>query len=142
MVFYPSISIVIINLYGYLLKGTVCQQSTRLNTCTLLKIYKMHLLSLYIRFYCSIGLSFSLLSRKYTPKYLHIAALFPVTPSDSPEGQTGLRVIPAVELALEHVNSHPRILPGIKLHLTRSEVSRSNKDNACDSIFETCEILL
>ena len=74
-------------------------------------------------------------STKYTSKYLHIAGLFPVTPRDSPEGQMGLGVIPAVELALEHVNSHSRILPGIKLNITWSDtkVSRSNKEKACNS---------
>ena len=77
----------------------------------------MHLLSLYITGYCTLGLAFSSLYNKYNPKYLHIAGLFPVTPRDSPEGQMGLGVIPAVELALEHVNSHSRILPGIRLNL-------------------------
>ena len=86
----------------------------------------MHLLSLYITLHCSIGLAFSLLSNKYTPKYLHIAGLFPVTPRDSPEGQMGLGVIPAVELALEHVNSHPRILPGIRLNLEWNDTKVSS----------------
>ena len=81
-------------------------------------------------------------STKYTSKYLHIAGLFPVTPRDSPKGQMGLGVIPVVELALERVNSHPRILPGIKLHITWSDtkVSLSNKGKACNSykrIFDT-----
>ena len=76
----------------------------------------MHLLSLYITGCCTLGLAFSL-SNKYNPKYLHIAGLFPVTPRDSPEGQMELGVIPAVELALEHVNSHSTILPGIRLNL-------------------------
>ena len=86
----------------------------------------MHLLSLYITLHCSIGLALSLLSNKYTPKYLHIAGLFPVTPRDSPEGQMGLGVIPAVELALEHVNSHPRILPGIRLNLEWNDTKVSS----------------
>ena len=65
-------------------------------------------------------------SIKYTSKYLHIAGLFPVTPRDSPEGQMGLGVIPAVELALEHVNSHPRILPGIRLNLEWNDTKVSS----------------
>ena len=84
----------------------------------------MHLILLYITGYCSIGLVFSILSNTspgFSPKYLHIAGLFPVTPRDSPEAQLGLGVIPAVELALQHVNSHSRILPGIKLNLTWSD---------------------
>ena len=64
-------------------------------------------------------------SPKSNPKYLHIAGLFPVTPRDSREGQMGLGVIPAVELALEHVNSHSTILPGNKLKLTWSDTKVS-----------------
>ena len=54
--------------------------------------------------------------RSMRPHYLHIAGLFPVT-ADSKEGQIGLGVLPAVELALQHVNAHPHILPGYDLNI-------------------------
>ena len=88
----------------------------------------LSVLVIYLTWQCKLTLIFSQgygASPKYNPKYLHIAGLFPVTPRDSPEGQMGLGVIPAVELALEHVNSHSRILPGIKLKLTWSDTKVS-----------------
>ena len=81
---------------------------------------------------CTVTLVSPLKSSRYpgiSPKYLHIAGLFPVTPRDSPEAQLGLGVIPAVELALQHVNSHSRILPGIILNLTWSDTKVSCKIN-------------
>ena len=68
------------------------------------------------------GIPFSALSkgdtykRSMKPQYLHIAGLFPVT-ADSKEGQIGQGVLPAVELALQHVNAHPYILPGYDLNI-------------------------
>ena len=89
----------------------------------------VHYLIVYFTCHCTITLISTLRSNRssgYSPKYLQIAGLFPVTPRDSPEGQLGLGVIPAVELALNHVNSHPRILPGIKLNLTWSDTRVCN----------------
>lgn len=72
------------------------------------------------------GLAWSSESSSSSPRFLHIAGLFPVTPRDSEEGRVGRGVIPAVELALQHVNLHPRILPGITLNLTWSDTQVTN----------------
>ena len=47
--------------------------------------------------------------------HLHVAGLFPFTGSLR---EVGLGVRPAVELAADHVNKNPTILPGVKLHVT------------------------
>ena len=106
----------------------------------------MNFLSFYVTGFWSIGLALSLLSSNnspgFTPKYLHIAGLFPMSPRDSPEGKLGLGVIPAVELALEHVNSHSGILPGIKLNLTWSDtkVSPASCNSASNSMYSIHEV--
>ncbi|XP_076353414.1 gamma-aminobutyric acid type B receptor subunit 2-like isoform X2 [Tachypleus tridentatus] len=48
------------------------------------------------------------------PSQLQIGGFFPVS-QDVPEGKIGQGVIPAVTLALEHINSSPHILPGYQL---------------------------
>ena len=54
---------------------------------------------------------------KGSPKLtLHAAGFFPVSPK-IPEGSIGRGVIPAVELALQHINESPKILRGIHLDL-------------------------
>ncbi len=58
----------------------------------------------------------NIFKRSGQTKYLHIAGLFPVT-ADSVEGEIGQGVMPAVELALQHVNAHPDILPGYDLNI-------------------------
>jgi len=58
---------------------------------------------------------------------LHAAGFFP-TSTKIPEGAIGRGVIPAVELALQHINDSPKILRGIHLDLVwnDTEVSLSN----------------
>ena len=58
----------------------------------------------------------NMFKRSSQTRYLHIAGLFPVT-ADSVEGEIGQGVMPAVELALQHVNAHPDILPGYNLNI-------------------------
>ena len=45
-------------------------------------------------------------------KVLHLAGLFPLS-----VGNVGRGVLPAVELAMRHVNNHSSILPGYKLEM-------------------------
>ena len=63
---------------------------------------------------CSCGLSTS--SRQSGKLTLHAAGFFPVS-TRIPEGAIGRGVIPAVELALQHINDSPMILRGIHLDL-------------------------
>ena len=51
---------------------------------------------------------------------LHAAGFFPVS-SKVPEGAIGRGVIPAVELALQHINDSPKILRGIHLDLVYND---------------------
>ena len=55
---------------------------------------------------------------------LHAAGFFPVS-SKIPEGAIGRGVIPAVELALEHINDSPKILRGIHLDLVWNDTEVS-----------------
>lgn len=56
---------------------------------------------------------------------LYAAGFFPVS-TKIPEGAIGRGVIPAVELALQHINDSPKVLRGIHLDLVwnDTEVSR------------------
>lgn len=51
---------------------------------------------------------------------LYAAGFFPVS-SSIPEGAIGRGVLPAVELALQHINDSPKILPGIHLDLVYND---------------------
>lgn len=57
---------------------------------------------------------------------LHAAGFFPVS-SKIPEGAIGRGVIPAVELALQHINDSPKILRGIHLDLVWNDTEVSYK---------------
>ena len=46
---------------------------------------------------------------------IYFAAFFPM--NESPEGLIGHGVMPAVELAIKHINRSPSILKGYKLHM-------------------------
>ena len=48
---------------------------------------------------------------------IYFAAFFPMTPKNSPEGLIGHGVMPAVRLAIKHINQSPNILKGFKLHM-------------------------
>lgn len=58
---------------------------------------------------------------------LYAAGFFPVS-TRIPEGAIGRGVLPAVDLALQHINDSPKILPGIHLDLVYNdtEVSKSH----------------
>lgn len=47
---------------------------------------------------------------------IHIAGLFPLS-HDQPEGAIGRGVLPAVQLALDHVNNNTDILKGYQLEM-------------------------
>ena len=51
---------------------------------------------------------------------IHIAGLFPMSGSDK-GGSIGRGVLPAVRLALNHVNKHPYILPNHQLELIHND---------------------
>ena len=55
---------------------------------------------------------------------LYAAGFFPVS-SSIPEGAIGRGVLPAVELALQHINDSPKILPGIHLDLVYNDTEVS-----------------
>lgn len=55
---------------------------------------------------------------------IRIAGFFPMT-SDGEEGALGQGVMPAVELAVKHVNMAPDILPNIRLHVTWNDTQVS-----------------
>lgn len=55
---------------------------------------------------------------------LYAAGFFPVS-SKIPEGAIGRGVIPAVELALKHINNSPKILRGIHLDLVWNDTEVS-----------------
>jgi hypothetical protein len=55
---------------------------------------------------------------------LHAAGFFPVS-RKIPEGAIGRGVIPAVELALQHINDSPKILRGIHLDLVWNDTEVS-----------------
>lgn len=49
---------------------------------------------------------------------IYFAAFFPMnTVPGAPEGSIGKGVMPAVNLAIKHINQSPSILPGYKLHM-------------------------
>ena len=48
---------------------------------------------------------------------IYFAAFFPMTPVHSREGLIGHGVMPAVRLAIKHINQSPNILKGYKLHM-------------------------
>ena len=48
---------------------------------------------------------------------IYFAAFFPMTPPHSSEGLIGHGVMPAVRLAIKHINQSPNILRGYKLHM-------------------------
>ena len=48
---------------------------------------------------------------------IYFAAFFPMTPPHSSEGVIGHGVMPAVRLAIKHINQSPIILNGYKLHM-------------------------
>lgn len=48
---------------------------------------------------------------------IYFAAFFPMTPPHSHEGLIGHGVMPAVKLAIKHINQSPNILKGYKLHM-------------------------
>uniref|UniRef100_T1JBF9 Receptor ligand binding region domain-containing protein n=1 Tax=Strigamia maritima TaxID=126957 RepID=T1JBF9_STRMM len=48
-------------------------------------------------------------------KSVHIAGFFPLTPD--PQGRLGRGVLPAVHLALKHINDNPRVLKGYHLDI-------------------------
>ncbi|XP_076340715.1 gamma-aminobutyric acid type B receptor subunit 2-like [Tachypleus tridentatus] len=64
----------------------------------------------------SLGLWLFLQTVVAVPSELLIGGFFPVS-KKVPEGEIGLGVIPAVTLALEHINSSPNVLPGYHLTL-------------------------
>ena len=49
---------------------------------------------------------------------IYFAAFFPMgTKTNAPEGSLGHGVMPAVRLAIKHINQSPNILRGYKLHM-------------------------
>lgn len=48
---------------------------------------------------------------------VYIAGFFPFTPTDFPETRTGRGVMPAVKLAVEHINDSPTVLRNYRLHM-------------------------
>ena len=48
---------------------------------------------------------------------IYFAAFFPMTPIGSTDAKIGHGVMPAVRLAIKHINQSPNILKGYKLHM-------------------------
>ena len=48
---------------------------------------------------------------------IYIAGFFPFTPVEFPETHIGHGVMPAVRLAVEHINDSPTILRNYRLHM-------------------------
>lgn len=48
---------------------------------------------------------------------VYIAGFFPFTPVEFPETRTGRGVMPAVKLAVEHINDSPTVLRNYRLHM-------------------------
>ena len=48
---------------------------------------------------------------------IYFAAFFPLTPVGSLDAKIGHGVMPAVRLAIKHINQSPNILKGYKLHM-------------------------
>ena len=48
---------------------------------------------------------------------IYFAAFFPLTPVGSIDAKIGHGVMPAVRLAIKHINQSPNILKGYKLHM-------------------------
>lgn len=48
---------------------------------------------------------------------VYIAGFFPYTPIEFPEARIGRGVMPAVKLAVEHINDSPQVLRNYRLHM-------------------------
>ncbi|KAK7588174.1 hypothetical protein V9T40_005419 [Parthenolecanium corni] len=48
---------------------------------------------------------------------VYIAGFFPYTPIEFPESRIGRGVMPAVKLAVEHINDSPQVLRNYRLHM-------------------------
>jgi hypothetical protein len=83
--------------------------------CNLTKNTKTQI-TLFLLILCSSPSAAAVSRSKAGKLTLHAAGFFPVS-TKIPEGSIGRGVIPAVELALQHINDSPKILRGIHLDL-------------------------
>jgi hypothetical protein len=80
---------------------------------------------------------------------IYFAAFVPLTPVGSLDAKIGHGVMPAVRLAIKHINQSPNILKGYKLHMYWNDtqvlvkpskflslISCQNKDVFCISLIE------
>lgn len=67
---------------------------------------------------------------------LYAAGFFPVS-NKIPEGAIGRGVIPAVELALQHINDSPKVLRGIHLDLVWNDTEVSARRRGVYYLFPT-----
>ena len=59
---------------------------------------------------------------------IYFAAFFPMKATGAaPEGSIGKGVMPAVNLAIKHINQSPHILPGYKLHMYWNDTEVKHK---------------
>ena len=59
---------------------------------------------------------------------IYFAAFFPMTPIGSTDAKIGHGVMPAVRLAIKHINQSPNILKGYKLHMYWNDTQVSCKN--------------
>ncbi len=59
---------------------------------------------------------------------IYFAAFFPMNPVGSQESKIGHGVMPAVKLAIKHINQSPNILHGYKLHMYWNDTQVCRKD--------------
>ena len=64
---------------------------------------------------------------------VYIAGFFPYTPREFPESRIGRGVMPAVKLAVEHINDSPQVLRNYRLHMwwNDTKVSDITSINLC-----------
>lgn len=63
---------------------------------------------------------------------VYIAGFFPYTPIEFPESRIGRGVMPAVKLAVEHINDSPQVLRNYRLHMWWNDTKvRAQSLNHC-----------
>ena len=66
----------------------------------------------------TLPVNYKAINKRPTRTDIYFAGFFPMTAkSGAPEGEIGRGVMPAVNLAIKHINQSPSILHGYKLHM-------------------------
>lgn len=72
---------------------------------------------------------------------VYIAGFFPFTPIEFPETRTGRGVMPAVKLAVEHINDSPTVLRNYRLHMWWNDTQVSSFSSLYLRMYEIAECI-